>query len=485
MATILFDITPWRITAPVWLVSVLVVASVTVHGRLVTRQWPLTGSSRRWLGLGIPMGMPWLPVVFYSPQSFFWQMAGTVATFFLALKMVEANLRYGYFSPKSQHDILKTIDTTTEAVVEKVQDKPDPLSGATVVKQGKNTVFQRQPQEMSEYLLQLLWAPGTAATLAAFPHLREPDSQVKFSTPMYRIDRGLVEKPKPNNEDNGDETLYVWSRSCPVATLTSDPPAWIVQQLGLKGYLYYVGQALAYSVAVYGLLLVPGLPRLALDPQHYRQAFSVTAFPRWPTWSFLFNHYAGAYMFYWGMNSTHFLAFGASSLLLNHPLPALFDHPFSASTSYEFWSRRWNTLFKDRFHFVVFQPVRRWILRYMPYRPIIAHFGATLVAFLFSALLHEYILLCKAGYVTGEEFLFFTLHGIFTLGQMVAVPLFSQVWTKEGRGDTWLRRVTVDSWWVPISVAVFFQVFMIWTAPLFLYPYLREGLQFSLLPYLL
>ncbi|KAJ1967085.1 hypothetical protein IWQ62_002070 [Dispira parvispora] len=484
MATVLVDITPWRIKAPIWLVSALVVVAVVVHGRLVTRQWALTGNSRRWLGLGIPMGLPWLPVVFYSPQSFFWQMLGTIAASYLALKMVEANLRYGYFSTKGQY-VVKVTDKAAEVAVENVQSESNPLSGATTGEHGKTIVLQRQPLGMSEYLLQVLWTPGTTATLTTFPYLREPGSQLKPLTPMYRIDRGLVEKPKASSESHGDDVMYVWSRSYPVATLVSDPPAWITQQLGLKGYFYYVGQALVYSVACYVLLLLPGLPRLALDPQHYRQVFSVTAFPRWPTWSFLFDHYAGAYMFYWGMSSTHFLVFGASSLLLNHPVPVLFDHPFSARTFYEFWSRRWNILFKDRFHFVVFQPVRRWISRYTSCRPMVAQSGATLAAFLFSALLHEYILLCKAGYVTGEEFLFFTLHGAFSLGQIVAVPWIRQAWSKTWPGDTWLLRITMDSWWVSIVAAVFFQILTIWTAPLFLYPYLREGLQFSLLPYLM
>jgi len=80
--------------------------------------------------------------------------------------------------------------------------------------------------------------------------------------------------------------------------------------------------------------------------------------------------------------------------LMNHPL-----HSISLS---EFWGKRWNTAFRDLSNEFLFQPLSK---RFSPY-------GALLVVFLFSGIVHDLVVSVPAGGGYGWPTLYFIIQAI-------------------------------------------------------------------------
>jgi hypothetical protein len=70
----------------------------------------------------------------------------------------------------------------------------------------------------------------------------------------------------------------------------------------------------------------------------------------------------------------------------------------------EFWGRRWNTIFRNMAHRLIFLPL-------LPRSPLLA---ASLV-FIWSALVHEYVVVASLHTTHGEMTLFFLIHGAATI----------------------------------------------------------------------
>lgn len=107
---------------------------------------------------------------------------------------------------------------------------------------------------------------------------------------------------------------------------------------------------------------------------------------------------------------------------------ALFRAPVLSTSLAEFWSQRWNLAFSEMASIAVVRPLR----------PLVGTSAATVVAFLFSGLLHELAisLPVKAGY--GLPLAYFALHALAVLiEQWLAsaglavnrIPVIGRLWT--------------------------------------------------------
>ncbi len=139
------------------------------------------------------------------------------------------------------------------------------------------------------------------------------------------------------------------------------------------------------------------------------------------------------------------LADGCAALVMclsGHGAHEMFRAPAAASSPRDFWSRRWNLVFKNAAQRLIFQPLggaRR------PAR-------AVAVVFLWSALVHEYLVIAALGATRGHMSLFFALHGAATLAEFF-----------------WRRR-----WPLPRPIAVGLHLgWLVLTAPLFFEPLLE------------
>jgi hypothetical protein len=95
-------------------------------------------------------------------------------------------------------------------------------------------------------------------------------------------------------------------------------------------------------------------------------------------------------------------------------VPPSFDAPPLARNPRDFWGRRWNLWFTNTGHRLIFEPMGGM------QRP----FLASGTVFLFSAVLHEYMVWVSLGMIDGRMFSFFILHGIATM----AFTAFSRRW---------------------------------------------------------
>ncbi len=89
-----------------------------------------------------------------------------------------------------------------------------------------------------------------------------------------------------------------------------------------------------------------------------------------------------------------------------HAAP-LMDRPLLAVSVPAFWSRHWNTAFRDVTHRLVFQPLRRRL----------GPAGALFCGFLFSGALHELVITIPAGGGYGGPTIFFALQGAALLSE--------------------------------------------------------------------
>ncbi len=87
-------------------------------------------------------------------------------------------------------------------------------------------------------------------------------------------------------------------------------------------------------------------------------------------------------------------------------LSEAFAAPFSADSPRDFWSRRWNLIFRNIAHRLVFVP---WRGKDRPVRVVA-------LVFAISALAHEYLVVASLGVTRGDMTIFFALHWAATLG---------------------------------------------------------------------
>jgi len=128
----------------------------------------------------------------------------------------------------------------------------------------------------------------------------------------------------------------------------------------------------------------------------------------------------------------------------------LFKAPFLASSPRDFWSKRWNMFFRDFFHKIFFKNYKS--ISYV--RSIVS----ALAIFAISGILHEYVYWSIMGTLSGLNFMFFMVHGLATTIQVIVQTMFPSS-----------RRI-------PMALAIpINSVFLAFTMPLFLDPYIQSG----------
>jgi hypothetical protein len=117
----------------------------------------------------------------------------------------------------------------------------------------------------------------------------------------------------------------------------------------------------------------------------------------------------------WGISGAVDAHAGLFMLLTGKFLPPFAQSPLLSSSPRDFWSRRWNLLFKHTAHTVLFGPLRS---RGMP-----AVVGAIIV-FIVSSILHEYMVFISRPDrpdLLGSMTLFFLAHSLATVLEAVVM----------------------------------------------------------------
>ncbi|GAA5816667.1 hypothetical protein MFLAVUS_010197 [Mucor flavus] len=136
--------------------------------------------------------------------------------------------------------------------------------------------------------------------------------------------------------------------------------------------------------------------------------------------------------------------------------PPLFNKPWMTRSVYDLWSRRWHQIFRPGFHQVAYAPVRRLFGKE---NQTLGRIAGSIAVFACSGLMHDYIMITMLGYSNyntpgtfGYQTLFFLLQGVATVVSAASPRL-----------PAWFSRLLTWIW-------------VIYTAPLFVEPFLRVGL---------
>jgi hypothetical protein len=151
--------------------------------------------------------------------------------------------------------------------------------------------------------------------------------------------------------------------------------------------------------------------------------------------------------------------FGLCARLIGIDVPPAFNAPPLARNPREFWGRRWNLWFSRTSHRLIFEPIGG------AKRPLLA----ASTVFLFSAVMHEYMVWVSLGAIDGRMFSFFILHGFATM----AFTAFSR-WRGSATRMPRAVAVALHLVWFTLSAPLFFgpvdEVFLIsqWSLASFL-----------------
>ncbi|CAF0955621.1 unnamed protein product [Didymodactylos carnosus] len=93
-------------------------------------------------------------------------------------------------------------------------------------------------------------------------------------------------------------------------------------------------------------------------------------------------------------------------------IPELFRSPYLATSPKNFW-KRWHQMYRNTWLHIIYIPISTLIRQLHPTSTKLIYFGLPAMAvFLFSGIIHEYIVYGAFQIITGEQLLFFTMQGI-------------------------------------------------------------------------
>ncbi|KAI8968988.1 hypothetical protein BDF20DRAFT_137909 [Mycotypha africana] len=106
----------------------------------------------------------------------------------------------------------------------------------------------------------------------------------------------------------------------------------------------------------------------------------------------------------------------------------MMNYPVLANSLEDIWSKRWHRVFRVAWISCAFKPIYyllRERTRHIPSFKYIALGTATFAVFLASGIMHEYLVLCNAGWAiyrkqyAGDQLIFFGMHGMLVVSEKV------------------------------------------------------------------
>ncbi|KAI8927539.1 hypothetical protein BC831DRAFT_452267 [Entophlyctis helioformis] len=159
------------------------------------------------------------------------------------------------------------------------------------------------------------------------------------------------------------------------------------------------------------------------------------------------------------------------------PFDPMMDNPFVSNSFRDFWSVRWNMMIKETLHRITFKPTMIALhiltvasgskaVRKPDYKAPDWHMSlAAFNAFLFSALFHEWLILAlMKNPTTWEQFMFFTIHGLFSVGEVNFLKFIRFYPAIES------MVLAIPNWFSIFLTSTLFMAL----SPFFLNPYVRE-----------
>ena len=220
---------------------------------------------------------------------------------------------------------------------------------------------------------------------------------------------------------------------------------WASLRMGMFALGYWLGLQFL-------LLILPKHPSKVLKQGSWLEFWMLMELSGWGTWLLLG-------LMYTGPNCFLGFVFGVKN-------QDVFNKPFMSTSLRDWWSRRWNLVFKDQFYDIVFSMLNPGIKT--PSRDYKKTDGdkenketrvdartksiAALATFLFSGVLHEYYVLATFGpeYV-GWNVVYFLLHGLLTtLETLFLAHRMRSGW------PNWIRIITTHL--ILLSLMPFFQI---------------------------
>lgn len=186
----------------------------------------------------------------------------------------------------------------------------------------------------------------------------------------------------------------------------------------------------------------------------------------------ILQNYAYVLGFYTSMNILYYPFATLAALLLGSDIdsiPPVHNKPFLSTSLRDFWNRRWNVNTKSELRELVFLPVLRLLgsdvnVKKSNKIPQWKCLVAGLATFLYSGLMHEYIIWSFFGTVDGQQMSFFMLQGVGVIAEVGFSKLMSRVGLRRfcEKNGWWAGRIWAKGW-------------LLWTSPLFLNGFIKSG----------
>ncbi|KAK9766698.1 hypothetical protein K7432_004035 [Basidiobolus ranarum] len=173
------------------------------------------------------------------------------------------------------------------------------------------------------------------------------------------------------------------------------------------------------------------------------------------------QHYLYGWLVYLYMSIYYFILVYPWCFVTGARYTPIFDSPFISKSPKEFWNVRWNKIFHENFRSCVFTPMNQAFVTesFGPGKKIAIRIFSGFFTFFISAIVHEFLVVFGSNSPpTLENTMFFLIHG-------VAVSI--QVLLERFIGKNVL----------PDLLSIFLSnMFFVWTAPLFVSPFMRNKL---------
>lgn len=195
---------------------------------------------------------------------------------------------------------------------------------------------------------------------------------------------------------------------------------------------HWFGRCLVKVAALFGLFVISS----ACPAMHDYSVFQV--------YWYLFAAYVAT--------SGYADAHGALVMLLSgHRARPVFDSPVLATSPRDFWGRRWNLMFRNSAHALIFEPLGG------ASRPLLS----VTAVFVWSALAHEYLVWVPLGHTLGYMSGFFAIHCLGTLANGWYPNLVRRRWLSVALHWLWLG-ATAPLFFTPLKLLLPAHTWRLW-----------------------